>query len=305
MPSTDRAGGAVSTAQRAPAAAKPDADVTMMKAVAVRPGVPDSMHLARLAEAIGGRDSRWTRRAGQGAAGRGGRDRQGDQRGRVRRRAAGLRLPGHRPRGLRPGGGGGAERHRAGARRLRRGHGAPSGLEHLRPDRHLRHDDRRRVLRARHQSSPRLPHRVLRRRRRVHRQDSLRAAGGRRAARADDRGGEGHRPGVRDPAPAAGVAAPEGRGHGRRDDRAARGHGAPAPRARRDRVRPDRPSLSQLRSDRGAGRALRIHGGAPDRRGREEVRPVRPDLRGDRLLAGGVREHAGARRRTASWSCRA
>ena len=50
MPSTDRAGGAVSTAQRAPAAAKPDADVTMMKAVAVRPGVPDSMHLARLAK---------------------------------------------------------------------------------------------------------------------------------------------------------------------------------------------------------------------------------------------------------------
>lgn len=50
MPSTDRAGGAVSTAQRAPAAAKPGAEVTMMKAVAVRPGVPDSMHLARLAK---------------------------------------------------------------------------------------------------------------------------------------------------------------------------------------------------------------------------------------------------------------
>jgi glucose 1-dehydrogenase len=43
MPSTE-------TAQRAPAAAKPGADVTMMKAVAVRPGVPDSMYLAHLAK---------------------------------------------------------------------------------------------------------------------------------------------------------------------------------------------------------------------------------------------------------------
>src|SRR6266850_2386710 len=42
MPSTE------STAQRAPAAAKPGAEVTMMKAVAVRPGVPNSMHLAQL-----------------------------------------------------------------------------------------------------------------------------------------------------------------------------------------------------------------------------------------------------------------
>jgi len=47
MPSSDRAGGAVS-AQRAPAVAKPGAEVTMMKAVAVRPGVPNSMHLAQL-----------------------------------------------------------------------------------------------------------------------------------------------------------------------------------------------------------------------------------------------------------------
>src|SRR6266404_634793 len=49
MPSTDRAGGAaVSAAQRAPAAAKPGAEATLMKAVAVRPGVPNSMHLAEL-----------------------------------------------------------------------------------------------------------------------------------------------------------------------------------------------------------------------------------------------------------------
>jgi len=41
MPSTE-------TAQRPPAAAKPAADLTLMKAVAVRPGVPDSMYLAQL-----------------------------------------------------------------------------------------------------------------------------------------------------------------------------------------------------------------------------------------------------------------
>jgi threonine dehydrogenase-like Zn-dependent dehydrogenase len=41
MPSTE-------AAQRTPAAAKPATDVTMMKAVAVRPGVPNSMYLAQL-----------------------------------------------------------------------------------------------------------------------------------------------------------------------------------------------------------------------------------------------------------------
>jgi threonine dehydrogenase-like Zn-dependent dehydrogenase len=49
MPSTDRAGGAaVSTPERAPAALRAGADATMMKAVAVRPGVPNSMYLAQL-----------------------------------------------------------------------------------------------------------------------------------------------------------------------------------------------------------------------------------------------------------------
>jgi len=43
MPSTE-------AAQRPPAAAKPAADITMMKAVAVRPGVPNSMYLAQLAK---------------------------------------------------------------------------------------------------------------------------------------------------------------------------------------------------------------------------------------------------------------
>jgi glucose 1-dehydrogenase len=49
MPSTDRAGrAAVSTPKPAPAAGRTGVEVTMMKAVAVRPGVPNSMHLAEL-----------------------------------------------------------------------------------------------------------------------------------------------------------------------------------------------------------------------------------------------------------------
>jgi glucose 1-dehydrogenase len=49
MPSTDRAAsGAVSAAPRAPAMPKASTETTMMKAVAVRPGVPNSMHLAQL-----------------------------------------------------------------------------------------------------------------------------------------------------------------------------------------------------------------------------------------------------------------
>src|SRR5829696_6785551 len=49
MSSTDRAaGGAVSTAPRAPVTPQTGAETTMMKAVAVRPGVPNSMHLAQL-----------------------------------------------------------------------------------------------------------------------------------------------------------------------------------------------------------------------------------------------------------------
>jgi threonine dehydrogenase-like Zn-dependent dehydrogenase len=48
MPSTDRGGAAVTTSERAPAAARTGAEATMMKAVAVRPGVPNSMYLAQL-----------------------------------------------------------------------------------------------------------------------------------------------------------------------------------------------------------------------------------------------------------------
>jgi glucose 1-dehydrogenase len=49
MPTTERAaGGALSASAHVPASARAGADVTMMQAVAVRPGVPDSMHLAQL-----------------------------------------------------------------------------------------------------------------------------------------------------------------------------------------------------------------------------------------------------------------
>jgi threonine dehydrogenase-like Zn-dependent dehydrogenase len=48
MPSTDRGGAALTTPERAPAAARAGAEATMMKAVAVRPGVPNSMYLAQL-----------------------------------------------------------------------------------------------------------------------------------------------------------------------------------------------------------------------------------------------------------------
>ena len=169
MPSTDR-GGAATAATPAPPA--PKAEATMMKAVAVFPGTPNSMHLAQLAKPAVCRGARRAGRAGEGAPRRRGRHRQGDQRGRVRRRAPGLRLPGDRPRELRPGRGRRAQRDRARARRLRRGDGPAAGPQHLRSHRHVRHDHRRRVLRARHQPAPRLPHRVLRGRSRVHREDS-------------------------------------------------------------------------------------------------------------------------------------
>jgi glucose 1-dehydrogenase len=61
MPSIDGPGAAgVSTAPRAPAPAKSGPEATMMKAVAVRPGVPNSMYLAHLpkpsvSEIAGGR----------------------------------------------------------------------------------------------------------------------------------------------------------------------------------------------------------------------------------------------------------
>ncbi len=48
MPSSDRGGAALTTPVRAPAAAT-KADATMMKAIAVFPGTPNSMHLAQLA----------------------------------------------------------------------------------------------------------------------------------------------------------------------------------------------------------------------------------------------------------------
>ena len=54
-------------------------------------------------------------------------------------------------------------------------------------------------------------------------------------------------------------------------------------------------ALSQLRSDPGARRPIRVHRHLAHS-GRElpAIRSVRPDLRGNRRLVGGVREHAGA-----------
>src|SRR6266536_2916095 len=78
-------------------------------------------------------------------------------------------------------------------------------MQHLRLDRQPRRDDRRQLLRARHQQGARLPHRVLRGYRRLHREGSARSEGCRRAAGTHDRGGEGDPSGIRDPAPVAGM----------------------------------------------------------------------------------------------------
>ncbi len=114
-----------------------------MKAIAVIPGKPNSIHLARCSPPVARRGPGRPRRPRQGPARRRRRHRQGDQRRRVRRPSAGLDFLDHRPRGLRPGRGGRPDGHRA-VRRLRRRHGAAPGSEPLRRDRPAGHDDRRR-----------------------------------------------------------------------------------------------------------------------------------------------------------------
>ena len=115
----------------------------------------------------------------------------------------------------------------------------------------------------------------------------------RRPARANHGGREGHRPGLRDPAAASGLAAAKGGGDGRRHNRTAGGDGPASPGPRRDRLRPYRQAEPQLRPDRGARRPLPIR--RPfDSGWRQEVRTVRSHLRGDRRLAGRLREHAGS-----------
>ena len=96
-------------------------------------GKPDSVHLAELAKPSRRRDSERPRRPRQGAPRRRRRHRPRDQRRRVRRGAAGLRLPRHRPRGLRPGRRASGQRHR----RLQPGDYVVAtvrrpGIEHLR-----------------------------------------------------------------------------------------------------------------------------------------------------------------------------
>ena len=59
-----------------------------------------------------------------------------------------LRPPSDRPRAVRACAGGRTQRERPCPRRLRSCDRAASGQQHLRPDRHLRHDHRRDVLRA-------------------------------------------------------------------------------------------------------------------------------------------------------------
>ena len=219
-------------------AARPSPE--MMRAIAVLPGQANSMHLASSPSHRLERDPRRPRRAGQGAAGRRRRHRQGDQRGRVRRGAAGLRLPGHRPRGLRPGGGGRARTvtelapgdyvvatvRRPGSSIYDRIGTYDMTTDDIYFERgiNLRHgylteyyvDDAEYIVKV---------------------PPGLKEVGV--LLEPTDRRGEGHRAGVRDPAPAARLAAAASRGHGRRHHRPAGGAGAAAARARGDRLRPD------------------------------------------------------------------
>ena len=73
---------------------------------------------------------------------------------------------------------------------------APAGLECVRRHRNVRHDDRRYVLRARHQLAPRIPDGALRRRSGIHRARAFGAKGSRRVDGADKRCREGHRAGL-------------------------------------------------------------------------------------------------------------
>ena len=81
-----------------------------MKAIAVIPGKPDSIHLREAPEALARRSPRRPRRARPRPARGSRRHGQGDQRGRVRRAAGRPRLPDPRPRELRPRRGGRARR---------------------------------------------------------------------------------------------------------------------------------------------------------------------------------------------------
>src|ERR671910_526152 len=130
-----------------------------MKAVAVYPGGADSIHLCDLPMPSV--------------------DDVPDGRG-VRGSTRGLRLSGDGPRVVRTRAGGGSQRQGPRTWRLRGGHGQASWEKHLRPYRHLRHDHRRNVLRARDQPAPRLPDGALRERPRILSQGARLPEGGRR-----------------------------------------------------------------------------------------------------------------------------
>ncbi len=212
--------------------------VPPMKAVAVLPGKPNSVHLRdipvpKLTDQPHPhvcRDPRGPGRAGQGAPGRRRRHRPRDQRGPLRQRPAGRRAPRHRPRELRPGRRGRRQGDRGQARRLRLLHRPPARRLAVRRDRPERHHQRGGLLRARDQPLPRLPDRVVRRRRRVHRQGAAEPQAPRRPVRAGERLRQGDRAGVPGPAAAPGLEAEAGVRAGRRPDRPARHDDAPAPR---------------------------------------------------------------------------
>ena len=93
------------------------------------------------------------------------------------------------------------------------------------------------------------------------------------------------------------------RGHGRRHARPARHARAAAARPRRHDVRPHAAAVSQRRPARAHRRTLCQHERARYRGGGGRARPVRPDLRGHGIVGGRVRRDAGARRRTACSCC--
>ena len=107
----------------------------------------------------------------------------------------------------------------------------------------------------------------------VRRQGPGRTSRRRRAARADDRGAEGHHAGVRDPAPPEGVASANRGRHGRWHARPARVARAASSRPAGDHVRTNEAPVPQRRAARPDRRALREH----DRTQHQRMLPPNPE----------------------------
>jgi len=182
---------------------------------------------ARGAEAVGRGGSRGSRRPGARPPRRRRRDRQGDQRRRVRRPAAGPRLPDPGARELRARRGRRRRGHRTFARR-RRGVGPASRLEPLRRDRASGHDDRRFVFSSAGSTCSTAFSPSTTSTRRLSRESAGAAEARRRPDGADERGRDGDRPGLRDPASAPRLASAQGGGSRDGDARADRLHDPPA-----------------------------------------------------------------------------